>query len=135
VRGQEPENESRKLFFCCCDVERCFTSTSLEKTQIGFVTQSFFSRQTGRALSKLACLLASLLVFRISWALAFGLTATQVSLFSLFLERANGRCAVEKKEGRKGGWAKSKTLLNNPEPKEKKKKCQKKKTGAEDEEH
>jgi hypothetical protein len=62
VRGQEPENESRKLFCCCCDVERCFTSTSLEKTQIGFVTQSFFWRQTGRALSKLACLLASLLV-------------------------------------------------------------------------
>ncbi len=33
-----------------------------KKTQIGFVTQSFFSRQTGRALSKLAGLLASLLV-------------------------------------------------------------------------
>jgi hypothetical protein len=41
-----------------------------------------------------------------------------------------------REKGRKGGWAKSKTLLNNPEPKERKKKCQKKKkTGAEDEEH
>jgi hypothetical protein len=40
-----------------------------------------------------------------------------------------------REKGRKGGWAKSKTLLNNPEPKERKKNASKKKTGAEDEEH
>lgn len=34
-----------------------------------------------------------------------------------------------REKGRKGGWAIAKTLLNNPEPKERKKNARKKKLG------